>query len=119
MVGTSRALRVHTASIAEAFPERRGLSFARHLMDVFAIRSLVADLAAARPGVVVWPLSEFDTHRPLRIEPLLDKTSADPAALAELYGAGIRLEGPGFAWRHRESALRVLAGDVTLAKEAP
>jgi hypothetical protein len=77
-------------------------------MDPFVILSLVDESVEAGADAVVLLLSQFDTHRPLRIEPLPAKSSASLVALGDLVAAA----GPGFAWRIRDSLYRIVAASA-------
>jgi hypothetical protein len=81
---------------------------AHQMMDPFVTLSLVDESIDAGADVVVLLLSQFDTHRPLRIEPIPGKSSASLVAIGDLVEAA----GPRFAWRIRETLYRIVAASV-------
>jgi hypothetical protein len=74
-------------------------------IEPFVIRQLVPEVVAARPVAVAILLSEFDTHRPLRLEPVPDPGTASLGALFDL----LRATGLRFALQARESLYRIAA----------
>ncbi len=110
VMGTSRAHRGFlTLRARRARPEVEFTRIAHAMLDPFVIRSLVAELIAREPDLVVLFLSEFDTHRPLRIEPIPTTSAASPLAFVEVaWGQGF-----DFSWRNRESFYRIVAAGAT------
>jgi hypothetical protein len=106
IMGTSRARRAIRSSQAEtAAPDVRFARFNHPMMDLFTIRSLVPEVLDAGADGVLLMLSHFDTHRPLRLEPLPARSSARPALFLELMrDAGLR-----FGWDNRGSLYRLIA----------
>ena len=109
VVGSSRADQAFLAVLAEAaMPESHFFKLTHTLMDPFATRATVGELLAAGADVVVLPLSEIETHRPLRIEPLPATSVADPWTAIELgRAAGLR-----FSWDNRSSFQRILVAKL-------
>ena len=75
---------------------------ARAGMEAFQQRVLAEGVASARPEVVILTWSEFDTHRPVRLEPVVGRALANTAALRDLLGE----TDADFAWRNRDTLLR-------------
>ena len=73
--------------------------------EPFVIRQLADDLLAARADAVVILLSEFDTHRPLRLEPVPDPGTASLRALVDL----LRVTGLRFAVAQHTALYRLVA----------
>ncbi len=106
VLGTSRGM----AGFSEPLIERETVGWdvvklARPGHLAFQTRSLIEELVDAKPDVVVLPISEFDTHRPVRIEPVSGRATANMGAIVDLVRAG----GPEFAWTNRSTLLRLLA----------
>ncbi|MBW2273960.1 MAG: hypothetical protein JRG96_11865 [Deltaproteobacteria bacterium] len=107
--GTSRANRGFNVVRAErGLPGASLGQMAHQMMDPFAILSLVDESVAAGADAVVLLLSQFDTHRPLRIEPIPGKSSASLAAIGDLTDAA----GAAFAWQIRDSLYRIAASSA-------
>lgn len=104
IMGSSRARRGHRSIQAEvALPEVRFAVIAHAMMDLLTIRMLVPEVVAARADGVVLVISEFDTHRPLRFDPLPARSGAMPSAFLEVASE----VGPRFGWENRGSFLRL------------
>lgn len=112
--GEPRAFVVGTSRVQEGFDvelARRELpgvaigKLGQPRIEPFVIRQLADDLLAARADAVVILLSEFDTHRPLRLEPVPDPGTASLGALVDL----LRATGPGFAVAQRTPLYRLVA----------
>ncbi len=102
--GTSRANRGFNVVRADhGLPAARFGQMAHQMMDPFVILSLVDESVAAGADAVVLLISQFDTHRPLRIEPIPGKSSASLAAAGDLVAAA----GLPFAWRDRDTLYRI------------
>lgn len=104
VLGTSRGM----AGFSEPTMERENadldvVKLARPGHLPFQMRSLIEELVVAKPNVVVLPISEFDTHRPIRIEPVAGRGTANFGAIVELLNAA----GPGFVWSNRTTILRL------------
>jgi hypothetical protein len=69
-------------------------------IGAYAVRALADAAIAARADAVVLFLSEFDTHRPLRLGPWPRPT---PGAIADVVAEA----GPAFAWRQRVALYRM------------
>jgi hypothetical protein len=112
VVGTSRARRGFRNDVARsALPETFILRFAHPKLDPLVTRSMAPDLIDAGADAVVLYLSEFDTHRPLRIDPIPAKGTDSPVALLEVFSdAGWR-----FAWRERELLYRITLSSLLKA----
>lgn len=97
-VGTSRAdVALHRATTRRLLPGVEVGEVAFAAQRPFELRSGADDLVDARVDVAVLLVSEFDTHRPLRLDPLPGTGVASLEALAELAWAA----GPRFAWEQR------------------
>lgn len=104
VVGTSRAragfqrrFAMEVASSLSFF----GLTHA--MLDPFVTLSLAPEIVEAGADVVVLYLSDFDTHRPLRIDPIPAKSSNSPHALVEVFANA----GPAFAFENRTLLYRI------------
>lgn len=101
VLGSSRAERgLRRAFLAQG--ELRRAAFLRlcHAgIGPYQMRALAAEVAETRPDVVVLLLSEFDTHRPPRLQTNL--ATGDLRAVADL----ARLAGAGFTLEHRDAFL--------------
>ncbi len=109
VVGTSRVQEGFDAALARR--ELPGVAIGKlgqPRFEPFVIRQLADDLRAARASAVVILLSEFDTHRPLRLEPVPDPGTASLAALVDL----LRATGPRFAIAQRTALYRLVACSV-------
>ena len=110
VLGTSRGMAGFSEPfLEEQVPNLDVVKLARPGHLPFQTRSLIEDLVDAKPDVVVFPLSEFNTHRPIRIEPVAGRGTANVRAIVNLLTAA----GPGFAWENRTTVLR-LFGAATL-----
>jgi hypothetical protein len=69
----------------------------------FEMRSLTDDLIRSGADAAVLVLSEFDTHRPIRLDPMPGTSAASVAALVEF----LTLAGPRFAFENRTLLYRV------------
>ena len=108
-IGTSRVRRGFALGLAqELLPHAKIGRIAHADVHPFGMRSHVQSLLDADVDVVVTYLSEFDTHRPVYIEPSPDDSYADLGALVDL----VRLGGADFALDNRGSLLRVAASSV-------
>jgi len=112
--GEPRAFVVGTSRVQEGFDvevARRELpgnaigKLGQPRFEPFVIRQLADDLVSARADAVVILLSEFDTHRPLRLEPVPDPGTASLGALVDL----LRATEPSFWVAQRTSLYRLLA----------
>jgi len=104
IMGTSRARRGHRMmqSVA-ALPDVRIARVAHPMMDLFTIRTLTREVIDAGADGVVLMISEFDTHRPLRLDPLPTRSGAAPSALLEI----VSDVGLSFGWENRVSLYRL------------
>jgi hypothetical protein len=103
-VGSSRADRgFHPATARQRLPEVAFGRVAFAALRPFEMRSLSDDLIRSGADAVVLMLSEFDTHRPIRLDPMPGTSAASVAALAEL----LSLAGPRFAFENRPLLYRV------------
>ena len=91
-------------------PEAVFVKLAHGGVDPLVIRALVEELLIVGVDVVVLVLSELDTHRPLRLEPIPGAGSAASSLrpLPDLLAA----TGTGFALRNRDSLYRLSAAAV-------
>ena len=106
VVGTSRVQQGFDAELASR--ELPGVAIGKlgqPRIEPFVIRQLADDLVAARADTVAILLSEFDTHRPLRLEPIPDPGTASVPALVDL----LRATGLRFAIAQRTALYRLLA----------
>lgn len=112
--GAPRAFVIGTSRVQEGFDVERarrelpGVALGKlgqPRFEPFVIRQLVDDLLAARADSAVILLSDFDTHRPLRLEPVPDPGTASLGALVDL----LRLTGARFAIEQRTTLYRLLA----------
>jgi len=111
VVGSSRVVAGFLPALAtRQLPEATFVKLAHPGVEPFVIRALVEELRIAGVDAVVLALSELDTHRPLRLEPIPGPGSASVgfAALPDLLAA----TGPGFALRNRESLYRLTVAAV-------
>jgi len=115
--GRPRVAVVGTSMVIDGFdPEvaKRGLPgvyFAKlghPRFEPFVLLQLVPELIAAKVDAVVLILSELDTHRPVRLEPVPGSSGASLAAVVEL----LRLTGPRFAVENRTTLYRLLASSA-------
>jgi hypothetical protein len=111
-VGTSMVIDGFDAALAA----RRlpGVHFAKlghPRFEPFVLLQLVPELVAARADAVVLILSELDTHRPLRLEPVPGSSGASLAAIADL----LRVTGPRFALENRVTLYRLAASSASNA----
>ncbi len=79
--------------------------------EPFVLLQLAPELVAARADAVVLILSEFDTHRPLRLEPVPGSSGASLSAVVDL----VRLAGPAFAVEQRTTLYRLVASSLLRA----
>jgi len=106
VVGSSRvAVGFDTDQALEQLPRFRFGKIGHAGLDAFVVRSMVDDLLDAEPDVALFLLSEYDTHRPVRIEPTPGKSSASMSALFDL----ANLIGGDFLLRQREFTYRLAA----------
>lgn len=112
VMGTSRAFAGFDPALAEELvPRARFATMARPNLDPVSVRFLAPEVADARTNLVVLMLSEFDTHRPLRLEPIPDKSVADLRALGQL----IAITDTAFFVQNRESLYRIAASSISRA----
>ena len=78
---------------------------ARPGIEPFQMRFYADRVARTRPDVVVLAWSEFDTHRPIRLEPVSARAATSVPALLDL----LRATDARFAWENRDSLLRSAA----------
>ena len=106
VVGTSRVQEGFDADVARReLPGNAIGKLGLPRFEPFVIRQLADDLLAARADAVVILLSEFDTHRPLRLEPVPDPGTASLGALVDL----LRATPPAFWIEQRTALYRLLA----------
>lgn len=109
VVGSSRARRGFVTELAaRELPNASVVRFAHPELDPFVMRSMAPELIDADAAVVVLYLSELDTHRSLRLDPIPTKGVKSPLAFFELAADG----GLGFAWREREVFYRIVASSL-------
>jgi hypothetical protein len=109
VVGSSRAEAGFDPVVArQAIPHATFATIAQGGLGPFELSAYVAEMIAARPHLVILLLSEFETHRPLRLEPVPATGSASVGAVADL----VAETGPAFAFRHRTTLARVLLASV-------
>lgn len=103
LLGTSRARRglMNWVLEKELGEDVAVVKLAHAGLQPFELRTLAEDCLAADPDVVVLALSEYDTHRPLR---LMDSTAG--GSWAALTGLAARVD-PSLFWEERELALRL------------
>jgi hypothetical protein len=111
---------VGTSMVIDGFDEELairslpGVGFAKlghPRFEPFVLLQLAPELVAAQADAVVLILSEFDTHRPLRLEPVPGSSGASLSALGDL----LRLSGPGFALEQRTTLYRLVASSLLRA----
>ena len=106
VVGTSMVIDGFDPELAQR--DLPGATFAKlghPRFEPFVLLQLVPELVAAKADAVVLILSELDTHRPLRLEPVPGSSGASLAAVVEL----LRLTGARFAFENRTTLYRLLA----------
>lgn len=104
VVGSSRAFAGFDQTLAATrLTDHVFGELAHPRLEPFDSRSLVPELIGAGADVVVFAMSEFETHRPLRFEPVSTRAAANPRAILEVFG----LAGPEFAFRHRHTLYRI------------
>jgi hypothetical protein len=109
VVGTSMVIDGFDEELASrALPELHFAKLAHPRFEPFVLLQLVPDLVAARVEAVVLILSELDTHRPLRLEPVPGSSGADLAALVDL----VRITDASFAIENRETLYRLAASSA-------
>jgi hypothetical protein len=104
VIGTSKVIDGFDKPLAETLLP--GAVFAKAAyprFEPFAIRALVPDLLDCRPDAVILIASEFDTHRPLRLEPVPGSSAASLGALWDL----LRVTDWDFAVENRTSLYRL------------
>jgi hypothetical protein len=107
IAGSSRADNGFRADIAaDRMPAVTFARLAHAMQDPITLRSLAPRIAGAGVDVVILILSETDTHRPVRIEPVPAKSTADLDTLTELMQEG----GLAFSIRNRVALYRVGLG---------
>lgn len=101
LLGTSRAGRgLPTFELAKnALEGAEFLRFCHAGLSPFELHALVMELAKTPPDAAVFLLSEFETHRPLRLQTVLGAGSV--SALSDL----VELAGAAFAFEHRDAFL--------------
>jgi len=108
VVGSSRVVAGFRPEVAtRRLPTVSFAKLAHPGVDPFVIRGLVEELREVEVDTVVLVLSELDTHRPVRLEPIPGPGSVAVglAALPDLLSE----TGAGFAMRNRDSILRLVA----------
>lgn len=109
VVGTSMVIDgFDEALAARSLPGASLAKLGHPRFEPFVLLQLAPELAAARADAVVLILSEFDTHRPLRLEPVPGSSGASLSALADL----VRLAGPAFAVEQRTTFYRLVASSL-------
>jgi hypothetical protein len=104
IMGTSRARRGHRMVQSKAaLPDVRIARVAHPMMDLFTIRTLTREVIGAGADGVVFMISEFDTHRPFRFDPIPARSGASPSAFLEI----VSDVGVGFGWQNRVSLYRL------------
>ena len=82
---------------------------ARPGLEPFQQRSLAGRVARGRPDAVIVTWSVFDTHRPVRLEPVVGRAVASAPALLDLLGE----TDARFVWRNRDTLLRASLASVS------
>lgn len=109
VVGSSRAgLGFDRQLASEALPRTAFATIVQAGLGPFEIRSYAEEMRAAHPDVVVFFLSEFETHRPLHLEPIPGSSAASVAAVADL----VAETGWGFAFRNRTTLSRIVVASM-------
>ncbi len=107
VMGSSRAhASMHTHLLKKAAPGIEVAALAHAGMHPFEIRGALDEVLALEPELVVILISEFDTHRPLRLMPQTSPGSF--AALRELASQ----VGGDFVWEQRTTFLQVALASV-------
>ncbi len=99
VLGNSRAM---AAIDPEGLRDAHVSVIARPGLEAFQQRSLAERVARGRPDAVIVAWSEFDTHRPVRLEPVVGRAVASASALLDLLGE----TDARFVWRNRDTLLR-------------
>ncbi|GJM21868.1 MAG: hypothetical protein DHS20C15_17830 [Planctomycetota bacterium] len=101
LLGTSRAGRgLVSYELAQGpLQHVEFLRFCHAGLSPFELHALVSELVETPPDVAVFMLSEFETHRPLRLQTVLGAGS--PTALFDL----AELAGASFVFEHRDTFL--------------
>lgn len=108
VMGSSRAAAGFALEIAEnALPEVVFAKLGHPGVDPFVLRGLAESVIDAGADAAVLVLSEIETHRPVRLEPI-PGPGASGASLAPLIDL-LSETGPGFAFRNRDSVMRWVA----------
>lgn len=109
VLGSSRAAVGFRRDLAARLrPKEAFVALTHEFIDPFVMRSLAGEIGQLQPKRVVLLLSDFDTHRPVRLEPLPDIPSAGLGPITDLATAA----GPGFVLRNRHSFLRLLGSTL-------
>ena len=103
VIGTSRARRgLLPMWIKPLLQDKVEMSYLAHAgMQPFEVRGLVGEIIDSGADVAVLSLSEFDTHRPLKLS-----AATATGSMGALYDLG-RFAGLGLVRREREAFLRV------------
>jgi hypothetical protein len=109
VVGTSMVIDGFDADLAaRRLPGAHFAKMGHPRFEPFVLLQLVPELVAARVDAVVFILSELDTHRPLRLEPVPGSSGASLAAIVDL----VRITGPRFAIENRVTLYRLAASSA-------
>lgn len=108
VLGNSRAM----AALDPEGLENVDVTFvARPGMEPFHQRSLADGVVRGAPDAVILTWSAFDTHRPVRLEPVVGRAVASAPALWDLIGE----TDAAFLWQNRDSLRRAVLASVSNA----
>jgi hypothetical protein len=109
VMGSSRADVGFRRAVAEArAPEIAWAKLCYPALRPFEMRSLVGDVIASRAQAAVLVLSEFETQRPLRLDPMPGTGIASLAALGEM----VARQGVAFTVENRTAFYRIVTSTL-------